>query len=182
MTRRYFRALKAVGSGWIWPIYPGHVVAPNISPDPEAGAGTWTDDQLARAIREGIDHDGRALFPMMPYEDFRHISDEDVASIVVYLRSLPPVHNHLSKTGIIFPVKYLIRSVPEPLTAPVAAPDPADCVKYGQYLVKIGGCADCHTPQDQGQPIAGFEFAGGTRTYDSPWRCVPRITSACTSK
>jgi hypothetical protein len=110
------------------------------------------------------------------------LSDEDVASIVVYLRSLPPVHNHLSKTGIIFPVKYLIRSVPEPLTAPVAAPDPADCVKYGQYLVKIGGCADCHTPQDQGQPIAGFEFAGGTRTYDSPWRCVPRITSACTSK
>ena len=46
---------------------PGHVVAPNISPDPEAGAGTWTDDQLARAIREGIGHDGRALFPMMPY-------------------------------------------------------------------------------------------------------------------
>ena len=68
---------------------PGHVVAPNISPDPEAGAGTWTDDQLARAIREGIGHDGRALFPMMPYEDFRQMSDEDVASIVVYLRSLP---------------------------------------------------------------------------------------------
>src|SRR5262245_4509286 len=36
---------------------PGRVVAPNISPDPETGAGTWTDDQLARAIREGIGHD-----------------------------------------------------------------------------------------------------------------------------
>ena len=82
---------------------PGHVVAPNISPDPEAGAATWTDDQLARAIREGIGHDGRALFPMMPYEDFRQMSDEDVGSIVVYLRSLPAVHNHLSKTEIIFP-------------------------------------------------------------------------------
>jgi len=147
---------------------PGHVVAPNISPDPEAGAGTWTDDQLARAIREGIGHDGRALFPMMPYEDFRQMSDEDVASIVVYLRSLPAVHNHLSKTEIIFPVKYLIRSAPEPVTAPVASPDPADRVKYGQYLVKIGSCADCHTPQDKGQPVAGFEFAGGW-LMRGPW-------------
>ena len=51
---------------------------------------------------------------------------------------------------IIFPVKYLIRSVPEPLTAPVPAPDPADCEKYGQYLVKIGGCADCHYPAGSG--------------------------------
>src|SRR5215470_7629132 len=42
---------------------PGRVVAPNLSPDPETGAGNWTDDQLARAIREGIGHDGRALFP-----------------------------------------------------------------------------------------------------------------------
>ena len=55
---------------------PGQLVAPNISPDPETGAGSWTDDQLARAIREGISHDGRALFPMMPYQDFRHMSDE----------------------------------------------------------------------------------------------------------
>ena len=94
---------------------PGHVVGPNLTPDVETGAGTWCDDQLARAIREGIGHDGRALFPMMPYEDFRHMSDEDLASVVVYLRSLAPaVHAELSKTEIIFPVKYLIRSVPEP--------------------------------------------------------------------
>jgi mono/diheme cytochrome c family protein len=74
------------GGQWMDMANPGHVVAPNISPDPEAGAGTWTDDQLARAIGEGIDHDSRALFPMMPYEDFRHMSDEDVASIVVWRR------------------------------------------------------------------------------------------------
>jgi len=50
---------------------PGRIVAANITPDPETGAGNWTDDQLARAIREGIGHDGRALFPMMPYQQFR---------------------------------------------------------------------------------------------------------------
>src|SRR5262245_66233757 len=43
--------------------FPGQVYAPNITPDPETGAGNWTDDQLARAIREGVGHDGRALFP-----------------------------------------------------------------------------------------------------------------------
>jgi mono/diheme cytochrome c family protein len=158
------------GSGqWMnMPDLPGHVVAPNVTPDPATGAGAWTDDQFARAIREGIGHDGRALFPMMPYQDFRNMSDQDLASIVVYLRSLPPVHSELTKTEIIFPVKYLIRSVPEPLTTPVASPDPSDRLKYGQYLVGIGGCGDCHTPQERGQPVAGFEYAGGW-LMRGPW-------------
>ena len=42
---------------------PGHVVAPNLTPDLETGAGSWSDDALARGIREGIGHDGRTLFP-----------------------------------------------------------------------------------------------------------------------
>ena len=71
---------------------PGKVYAPNITPDAETGAGNWSDDQLARAIREGVGHDGRALFPLMPYPDFHSMSDEDLASVIVYLRSLPPVH------------------------------------------------------------------------------------------
>ena len=62
------------------------LVAPNITPDKETGAGTWTDAQFARAIREGIGHDGRRLFPMMPYMNFREMSDEDLASVVVYIR------------------------------------------------------------------------------------------------
>ncbi len=83
-------------------------MASNLTPDPETGAGSWTDDQLARAIREGVGHDGRALFPIMPYQRYRNMSDEDLASVVVYLRSLPAVHNRLPATEIIFPVKYLI--------------------------------------------------------------------------
>lgn len=60
------------------------VTAPNITPDRETGSGAWTDDMLARAIREGISHDGRALFPIMPYTQYRYLSDEDLASVVVY--------------------------------------------------------------------------------------------------
>jgi Cytochrome c len=147
---------------------PGHVVAPNITPDPETGAGNWSDDALARAIREGIGHDGRTLFPMMPYENFRHLSDEDVASIIVYVRSLPPVRNRLPQTEIIFPVKYLIRSIPEPITAPVPPPDLSQQVKRGEFLVTIAGCADCHTPMERGAPLPNM-YLGGGQIFDGPW-------------
>jgi mono/diheme cytochrome c family protein len=153
---------------------PGRVVPPNITPDAETGAGNWSDDQLARAIREGIGHDGRALFPFMPYSAFRHSSDEDLASVIVYLRSIPPVKKALPKTEIIFPVKYLIRSVPEPINSPVPQPDLSTPVKRGQYLVTIAACSDCHSPQVKGQPIAGVEFGGGF-VLDGPWG---RVASA----
>src|SRR5262249_22979268 len=102
-------AANMQGSGQVMPFddLPGRVVAPNITSDRQTGAGDWTDDQIARAIREGIGHDGRTLFPMMPYENYRHMSDEDLASVVVYVRSLPAIPHQLPSTEIIFPVKYL---------------------------------------------------------------------------
>jgi mono/diheme cytochrome c family protein/cytochrome c553 len=158
------------GAGLVMPFddLPGRVVASNLTADRDTGAGTWTDDQLARAIREGIGHDGRTLFPMMPYEHYRHMSDEDLASVVVYIRSLPPVRNQLPRTEIIFPVKYLIRSVPEPVTAPVGAPDPSNRLQWGAYLVNLGGCSDCHTPMDKGAPLPGLDYAGG-QVFDGRW-------------
>lgn len=158
------------GAGQVMPFddLPGRVVAPNLTPDPGTGSGNWSDDQLARAIREGIGHDGRALFPMMPYEHYRLMSDEDLASVVVYIRSLPPVRHELPATSIIFPVKYLIRSVPEPITAPVTAPAPTRVIQYGGYLVNMGGCVDCHTPMDKGQPLSGMDFAGG-QVFQGAW-------------
>lgn len=140
---------------------PGRLVAPNLTPDKETGAGNWTDDMLARAIREGIGHDGRTLFPLMPYMNYREMPDEDLASVIVYLRSLAPVKNMLPTTEIIFPVKYLIRNAPQPVTEPVAQPDLSDVVKRGAFLARMASCADCHTPQVRGQQKPGFEFAGG---------------------
>jgi len=140
---------------------PGRLVASNLTPDKETGAGNWTDDMLARAIREGIGHDGRTLFPLMPYMNYREMPDEDLASVIVYLRSLAPVKNALPKTEIIFPVKYFMRSAPQPVTGPVSEPNTSDAVKRGAFLTRMASCADCHTPQDRGQPKPGFEFAGG---------------------
>lgn len=153
---------------------PGHVVAPNLTPDMETGSGTWSDDALARAIREGIGHDGRTLFPFMPYERYRYMPDEDVASVIVYLRSLPPVRNPLPKTEIIFPVKYLMRSTPQPITDPVPAPDVSDPVKRGAFLVTIASCRDCHTPMDKGAPLPNMDLSGG-QIFEGPWG---RVASA----
>lgn len=146
------------------------LAAPNITPDAETGAGTWTDDQLARAIREGIGHDGRALFPMMPYLNFRNLSDEDLASVIVYIRSLDPVRNVLPKPQIPFPLSRLIQSAPQPVMTRIVNPD-TDRVSRGRYLTRIGSCVDCHTPEDQmHRPIAGMEFAGGKQIEGYPAR------------
>jgi hypothetical protein len=139
------------------------VTAPNLTPDPETGIGNWTDDQLARAIREGIGHDGRAMFPIMPYARFRQLTDEDLASIVVYLRSLPPVRNPLPKSNVPFPVKYLINGVPQPVDGPVTA-DLSTPEKRGQYDVEVlGACGECHATMDaRGTHVPNMDYAGGT--------------------
>lgn len=134
------------------------ITAPNITPDPETGAGNWTDDMLARAIREGISHDGRALVPIMP----KYMADEDLASVIVYIRSLEPLRRTLPPSDIPFPVNRLINGLPEPVTTPVPEPNRGNAVAYGDYLMRVGACRDCHTPaDDQGQTIPGMEFAGG---------------------
>jgi mono/diheme cytochrome c family protein len=138
------------------------MTVPNITPDRETGAGTWTDDVLARAIREGVGHDGRALFPLMPYMQYRYMSDEDLASVIVYIRSLEPLARTLPPAAIPFPVNRFINAAPEPITTPVPEPDHQNRVAYGEYLVRLGVCRDCHTPATpQGEPIAAMEMAGG---------------------
>jgi hypothetical protein len=138
------------------------IIAPNITSDPETGIGKWSDDAIARAIREGISADGRTLFPIMPYEQFRHLSDEDLASVVVFLRSLPPAHSDLPLNKIPFSFSRLIQAAPQPVTEPVPEPDLSTPTKRGSYLVKMATCTDCHTPlNSKFQPIPGLAMAGG---------------------
>ncbi|MCU1384121.1 MAG: hypothetical protein JWL71_2818 [Acidobacteria bacterium] len=138
------------------------LTAPNLTPDVETGAGTWSDDMFARAIREGIGHDGRTLFPVMPYARFAAMSDEDLASIVVYLRTLPAIRRALPKTKIPFPPGPLINSLPRPITAPVPAPDMSTPERKGAYLVRMAVCAECHTASDdRGNKLTRLDFAGG---------------------
>ena len=136
--------------------------APNLTSHKETGAGGWSDDALARAIREGIGHDDRTLFPMMPYSNFKKMSDEDLASVVVYLRTLKPIEAAQPKPQIPFPLNRLINGAPQPVDAPVPQPDLSTPIKRGEYMVTLAGCGDCHTPMnEQGQFLTHLAFAGG---------------------
>ena len=127
------------GAGWAMDQLEGvgTVIAPNITPDKETGIGNWTDDEIARAIREGVSRDGSALFPIMPYENFRHMSDEDLASVVVYLRTIPAVRNQLPRTRLDFPMSRIVNTMPHPVESPV--PEPA-VASRGEYLVRMAEC------------------------------------------
>jgi mono/diheme cytochrome c family protein len=150
------------GSGHVWSDQDmPWLIAPNITPDKETGAGNWSDDALARAIREGIGNDGRTLFPIMPYQNYRQMSDEDLASVIAYVRSVPAVRNQLQTTRMPFPLNFSIQNVPQPVDAAVAAPDQSTPVARGDYLVRMADCTDCHTPKENGQPMPGMDFAGG---------------------
>lgn len=156
------------GAGWVMPIPElNNPAARNITPDAETGIGTWTDDEVARAIREGVRKDGSALFPIMPYPAFAHIDDEDIKSIVVYLRTLPPVKNALPTRSLPGPLEYLVNTMPQPLERPVPAAPSSTPVERGKYLVTIADCAGCHTPQKDGVALPGLAFGGGT-PFDSP--------------
>jgi mono/diheme cytochrome c family protein len=100
----------------------------------------------------------------MPYEHFRHMSDEDLASIVVYLRTLPPAHNKVPRSTVPFVLARLIQNAPRPVTEPVVATDQSAPARHGEYLVSMAVCSDCHTPTTPPPnvgPVAGMDFAGG---------------------
>jgi mono/diheme cytochrome c family protein len=71
----------------------GIYVGPNLTPDPQTGLGGWSDEQIIAALRTGKRSDGRTLSEVMPYPSFAHLSDQDAAAIVAFLKSLPPVKN-----------------------------------------------------------------------------------------
>lgn len=151
------------GAGFVFPEelgFPGRVVAPNITPDPETGIGGWTDGERIRAIREGVSRDGRALFAFMPFRQFSRLSDEDIFSLVAYMNSLPPVRNPLPRTSLKFPVNLFNRFEPEPVLSPPQPPAASDRIRYGELLAGMA-CLECHTVLDGGRPARGREFAGG---------------------
>jgi hypothetical protein len=141
------------------PLPPGAVVvAPNITPDRETGIGTWTDADIERAVQHGIAKGGRPLFNLMPYWQYRAFTPEDMKSIIVYLRTLTPVHNALPITKLPFPVTV---DMEEDLVPPLPKNASAQ-VRHGWLLARVAGCEGCHTPVlANGQQPPSMMFAGG---------------------
>jgi hypothetical protein len=154
---------------------PGTFCGANITSHPTTGLGAWSDGEVLRAVREGVDREGRTLFPMMPYASYRHMADEDAVAILAYLRALPPIENKVAEARYDFPVGNVVNFFPKPLEGPVTAPPHEDPVAYGKYLVELADCRTCHTPKSNMQNIEGMEFAGG---FDMKMPGITRAVSA----
>jgi len=146
----------------------GYVYASNITSDPETGIGTWSDGELVRALREGLDPEGYLIFPIMETEWWNSLSDEDALALVAYLRSLPPVRNDVPDNRLTFAAKALfalgILEAQPAVTEPVAAPPRGATAEYGEYLVyHVSSCVGCHSPRNPntGQFDSTRPFAGG---------------------
>jgi mono/diheme cytochrome c family protein len=64
---------------------------PNLTPDVATGLGEWSEEDLVRAVREGVRPDGRLLTPAMPWRSYAALTDADALALAAYLKSLPPV-------------------------------------------------------------------------------------------
>jgi mono/diheme cytochrome c family protein len=149
--------------------YPGMIYAHNITP---AGLGSQSDGVLYRAITTGVDKNGRAMFPIMPYPHFNTMSEEDILSIIAYIRALKPIENNPPQTVLNAPMNFIVRTIPMKRT-PQPDPDTSNTYEYGKYLVNAASCADCHTQQVKGKPLPGMDFAGGFK-FPFPGGAVAR--------
>lgn len=133
----------------------GTVCIPNLTPDPDTGLGRWKDDEILRALRDGVAADGHFLLPLMPYTAFQHLSDEDARAVVAYLRSIPPHQQpqpcFANKVPFVQKILFTVIGVQmhEPVMN-VAMPDRSDKLATGRYLAHIAACSECHSLTDKG--------------------------------
>lgn len=132
----------------------GTLVAPNITPDREAGIGAWSDDEFVSALHEGRGRGGKRLYPAMPYPAYTQMSRADALAIRAYLNTIDPVPEKIEPNQLPFPfsirfnmaVWNALNFTPGRLT-----PDPAKSPEWnrGRYLVDaLGHCGTCHTPKN----------------------------------
>ena len=152
--------------------FPGAFYSQNITP---AGISNYTDGELFRVITTGVNKDGKAMFPVMPYHNYGRMDEEDINSIIAYIRSLQPVKNDVAASRADFPMSIIINTIPKKASL-TKKPAATDKINYGGYLVNAAACMDCHTQFDKGKLIAGTEYGGG-REFPFPDGSIVRSSN-----
>ena len=130
----------------------GVVVASNLTSGTGGVGSTFTDEDWVLAIRHGLRRDGRSLL-IMPREAFVHYNDADLAAIIAYVKSVPPVDKEQPKSHLRMLGRALFAAGKLPIqvatlmpeTIDNADPAPGPTAEYGAYLAKVGGCTSCHS-------------------------------------
>jgi mono/diheme cytochrome c family protein len=126
----------------------GSFIGANLTP---AGPlASWSDGEIFRALRNGVDRDGHWLVVMSSVRA-RNMSDEDILAVIAYLRSQPSVPNDISypldRPNLLALVMSGAGQIPEgppPILGSIQAPSKAATVAYGEYIFSYQDCRDCH--------------------------------------
>jgi mono/diheme cytochrome c family protein len=168
--------------GRAFPIPFGTVFSTNITQDKETGLGDWTDQQIHDAMNAGIRRDGSRLLPVMPYEAYSGMAQQDLKALVAYLKTLKPVKKAPPDLKTWAP---LVRSVAVPVYLKVfgqwsssPAQAPKSGVERGRYLANhVSICGDCHTPRNSIGVQNRSLYLAGASAKDGPLgEEVPNIT------
>lgn len=140
------------------PLPIGTIISANLTPG--GPLADWSDGEIFRALRDGVDRDGHKL-ALMSAIPVRYMSDEDTQAVIAYLRSQPTVKNDVQEppdqlnllAAFMFGAN-MFPSLP-PVSGPVEAPPVGATVDYGSYILAYSGCRDCH----------GADLKGGTSDF-----------------
>ncbi len=98
------------------------------------------------------------------------MDEEDIKSMIAYIRTLKPVENKVPESSSDFPMNFIINTIPRKAQF-TKMPDKNERVNYGKYLVNAGACIECHTKFEKGGLALtcillsfGFEM-----TYPKDW-------------
>jgi mono/diheme cytochrome c family protein len=143
----------------------GTIYGTNITPDAETGIGGWSLEAFSRAMREGVDREGRHLFPAFPYDHFTKLTDEDIAALYAFVMTREPVRAENRRNTVPIPRTFVGIWKSRYFERGVFKPDPARSAEWnrGAYLVEgLGHCGACHTPRNTlGAEEKNRAFAGG---------------------
>jgi mono/diheme cytochrome c family protein len=163
----------------------GKIFSTNITPSKQDGIGDYSEEDFARAVRDGVAKDGSHLYPAMPYTSYARISDDDIKALYAYfMKGVEPVDHQPQRTELPFP--FSIRASMAVwnllfLDKSRFQPDPAKSAEWnrGAYLAEaLAHCGTCHTPRNAFMAEAeGKSLAGGSV---GSW-FAPNITSDKTS-
>jgi mono/diheme cytochrome c family protein len=173
---------KNFAGGLAVPTPFGTVFSSNITPDAETGIGRWSEDAFSRAMRFGVDREGRHLYPTFPYDHFTNVSDEDDRALYAYLMTREPVHAPSQANQLSFPFNQRVLIAGWKLLflhGNAYQPDPSKSAEWnrGYYLVEgLAHCGACHTPRNAlGAERANATFAGGDVDH---WRAYALNTQS----
>ena len=143
----------------------GTVYGTNITPDAETGIGRWPLEAFSRAMREGLDLEGRHLYPAFPYDHFTRLTDDDIGALYAFLMTREPVRAERRRNTVLIPRAFLGVWKARYLKPGPLADEPSRSAEWnrGRYLVEgLGHCGACHTPRGGlGAEKVDQAFSGG---------------------